>query len=344
MTRTRTNSASLGLKAHNLPYWVTYAFIAVTILVINLFTDALRYADTETYISFLNSLVYFPRDSWKYFEVFSNIYLLIAFWLMQSDVSGVVLAHYALTLGFVLGLRFVFPPNKSSWAALLFTCAIVGPLLAFVTIRATPAYFLVAVAAQLAMNRRISAWVFLVIAAMFHVSALLAAIPMAILYFDRNLPKLFRTGRSRKFYSFVIITAVLFGAALPQLSANIADLIQVIPVISKYNIYIVSSTSDTKIEHYLFFGFISSLTIIFMLVQTNQSAKLTSYVMVSFIMYVVMFFSASPVAAFRQTPFWVIPMIAVLPWARVGVNRLTASLFILLCIILFVFQFQQVYL
>ncbi|WP_339688740.1 EpsG family protein [uncultured Parasphingorhabdus sp.] len=343
MSQVSVNPDLFRQKTQNLPYWVAYAFIASAILIINLLTDPLYYADIDTYIQYTNALVYFPPDSWMYFEVFSNIYLLTTYWLTQSDVSGTILAHYLLSLGFLVGLRLVFPPDKSSWAALLFTCAMIGPLLAFVTIRATPAYFLIAIATHLAINRRRSTWVFLVVATMFHISALLAAVPLALLYFDQNLPKLFRAGRSRKLYFFIILVAAIFGAALPQLSLSVADLVRTIPIIAKYVVYIVAATEETNIEHYVFFAFVASMAIIFMLAQTAQSAKLTSYVMISFILYAIIFFTASPIAAFRQTPFWMIPMISVLPWEKIGMNRATAPLFILLCVGLFAFQFQQVY-
>ncbi|WP_417794691.1 EpsG family protein [Terasakiella pusilla] len=343
MIRPPTNLASFKRKAPNFAYWLAYTIIAATVLVVNLTTDALRYADMDTYIYYLNSLVYFPPDSLMYFEVFSNIYLLASYWFMQSDVYGVVLAHYVLGFIFVLGLRFVIPPGKASWAALLFTFALVGPLLAFVTIRATPAYFLVAVATQLAMNRRWTSWVILSAAAMFHISALLAAIPMAILYFDHVLPEPLRDGGSRKISVSIILAIAVFGAVIPTLSVNITDLIQSIPVISKYSAYAISGSSETKIEHLIFFGFVASLTVLFMIAQTTQSKKLTSYVIASFVIYAVIFFSTSPVAAYRQAPFWLISLIAVLPWARVGVKGPTVYVFVMICAGMFAFQFQGVY-
>lgn len=326
-----------------LSYWTVFGAIALTIAGFAVLSDPSRYADFDTYVFYLNGLVYFPPDSWMYFEVFSNIYLLSAYWLTQSVFSAIVLAHYGLGILFLLLLAIAFPARRSSWAALLFLFAILGPLLAFVTMRATPAYFLVAIGIRLAMDRRPSAWLMLGAAALFHISSLLAALPMALLYFENNLPKLLQASRSRKFHLMVTLSIIGFGAVLPQVSDNVTSLIQSIPVISKYDVYTNTVGEETRIGHYLFLVFVSFLTITFMAVRDEAAGRLNMYVMASFALYVVMFFSASPVAAFRQTPFWIMPMIAVLPWEKLGLNRATAPLLIIACISLFIFQFGQVY-
>jgi hypothetical protein len=240
-------------------------------------------------------------------------------------------------------LRTAFPARRSPWPTLLFMFAILGPLLAFVTMRATPAYFLVAIAVRYAIDRRIIAWLFLLLAAMFHISALLAAVPLGLLYFERNLPGMLRSNRSRKFYLFITLTIVAFGAILPALSSSVTSVVKSIPVISKYDVYTDSIATETRIGHYIFLVFISILTVIFLMARNELSGKLSIYVMSSFALYVVMFFSASPVAAFRQTPFWIMPMIALLPWERIGLTKATAPLFVIACAVLFVFQFGQVY-
>jgi hypothetical protein len=327
----------------HLSYRMVYGAMALVILGIDIFTQPTRYADLDTYVYYLDALVHYPPDSWMYFEVLSNIYLLVSHWLMQSVFLAVILAHYVLGLVFLALLGTAFPARSSSWPTLLFMFAILGPLLAFVTMRATPAYFLVAIAVRYAIDRRISAWLFLVLAAMFHISALLAAVPLGLLYFERNLPGMLRSNRSRKLYLFITLTVIAFGAILPELSSGVTSVIKSIPVISKYDVYTESIATETRIGHYIFLLFVSVLTIIFLMARDELSAKLSVYVMASFALYVVMFFSASPVAAFRQTPFWVMPMIALLPWKKVGLTKATAPLFVIACAVLFVFQFGQVY-
>lgn len=343
MTQPPTDTFLPARTDTRLSYWMVYGVIALTIFGINLFTDPTRYADFDTYIYYLDWLVHFPSDDWMYFEVFSNIYLLSAHWLARSVLLGMILAHYGLGIIFIILLGTTFPPHRSSWATLLFLFTILGPLLAFVTMRATPAYFLVAIGVLQAIDRRPSAWLFLAAASLFHFSSLLAALPMAVLYFERNLPPLFRADRSRKFYVLATIGIIAFGAVLPQLSGSITSLIQSIPAISKYDAYTNTIADETRIGHYLFLVFVTTLTIGFMAVRDASAGRLNGFVLMSFALYVVMFFSASPVAAFRQTPFWLLPMIAVLPWERMGLKRTTAPFFVIVCVGLFVFQFRQVY-
>lgn len=326
-----------------LAYFTTYGAIAMVVLIVNVFTDPARYADLDAYVYYLDTLVHFPPDSWLYFEVFSNIFLLTSYWLTLSVFSGVILAHYLIGIIFVLAMPAAFPLRRSPWPALLFMFAILGPLLAFVTMRATPAYFLVAVAVRHAMERRWTAWILLAAATLFHISSLLAFVPMALLYFEHMLPDFMRRNHSSRYYLFGTIIIMAFGAILPQVSSSVAGAIQSIPVISKYEVYANVSENQTQIGHYIFLLFAFGLTLAFMISARNEAHRLKIYIISSFLLYVVMFFSASPIAAFRQAAFWIIPMIAMLPWERVGINKITTPLFVVACAGLFVFQFQQVY-
>ena len=222
--------------------------------------------------------------------------------------------------------------------------AVLGPLLAFVTMRATPAYFLVAIGVRHAIERRPSAWLLLVAASLFHISSLLAAVPISLLYFESNLPSVLRSDQSRKFYLIAAVGVIALGGIIPQVSGSVTSLIQSIPAISKYDAYTESSSSPTQIGHYVFLVFIAILTFGFFALRTEKSGQLSVYVLASFALYVLLFFSSSPVAAFRQAPFWLMPMILTLPWEKLGLNRVTAPAFILVCSGLFAFQFYQIYL
>lgn len=343
MTETGAGSSIQTVTSGKTQYFIVYTAIVIVTIGINIFAQPARFADLDTYVYYLDGLVHFPSKSWMYFEVFSNLYLLISYWFTQSVLSAIIFAHYILNIIFLVLLLTAFPPRRSSWPALLLMFAILGPLLTFVTMRATPAYFLIAIGVRYAIDRRASAWVFLGAAAMFHISSLLAALPMALLYFENNLPRIMRSDRSRKFYLFATVGILALGAIIPQASSGATALIQSIPVISKYDAYTAEVLTQTSIGHYLFLGFLAGFVMAFMAVSDAISSRLKIYIIASFGLYVIMFFSASPVAAFRQAPFWLMPMIAILPWEKLGLNKLTVPLFIGACVGLFVFQFQQVY-
>ncbi|RZK32858.1 MAG: hypothetical protein EOO61_16510, partial [Hymenobacter sp.] len=233
--------------------------------------------------------------------------------------------------------------KRSPWTALLFTFAILGPLLAFVTMRATPAYFLVALGVRYATDRRPTAWLLLIAASLFHISSLLAALPIAILYFEPYLPKILRANKSRKFYIITIAVIFAIGGVLPQISGSVTSLIQSIPLVSKYDVYTDINSSPTQIGHYIFLAFVTLLTILFLIVKNNESERLSVFVLTSFAIYILLFFSSSPVAAFRQAPFWLMAMIATIPWEKLGIKNSTAVVFVFGCAGLFIFQFTQIY-
>ncbi len=325
-------------------YWITYGAIALVIMLFGIFTDPTRYADFDTYVYYLDALVYYPPPNWMYFEFFSNFNLLGAYWLTRSVLSAIVLAHYILGIVFLLATLVAYPARRTSWQALLFTFAVLGPLLAFVTLRATPAYFLIAISVRYAVDRRPVAWLCLAMAASFHISALLAAPAMILLYFERNLPSMIQSNRSKSYYLKVALCIIAVCVVLPSLSGSFNSIVKSIPVISKYEVYTdVSEGSVTQVGHYIFLVFISTLVLLFIRAQNEVSRRLNVYVLVSFALYVLLFFATSPVVAFRQTPFWIMPLIAVLPWDRLGVLRATGPAFVMVCAVLMIFQFSQVY-
>lgn len=343
MTEEPIDLVALSDSKAKYSYWMCYGLTVLVIAGIAIFTDPTRYADLDAYIYYLDSLVHFPPSSWIYFEVFSNLYLLSAHWLTGSVMSAIVLAHYGLGIIFLALLPTAFPPHRSPWTSLLFMFAVLGPLLALVTMRATPAYFLIAIGVRHAIERRPSAWLLLIAASLFHISSLLAALPMALLYFESNLPRLLRSDRSKKFYIITAVVILALGGILPQVSGSVTGIIQSIPVISKYEVYTDTNSSPTQIGHYIFLVFITILTLAFLTVSNEKSRRLNIYVLSSFALYVMLFFSSSPVAAFRQAPFWIMPMIALLPWEALGLRKATAPLFVMACAGLFAFQFSQVY-
>lgn len=328
-------------------YWFSLVGIALCILVIDLNTHANDYADLDTYLVYLSQLVHFPPDNWYYFEALSNFYLLFIHWLTDSVDQAVVVAHYLLGVMFVGFLAYASPPGRSSWPSLVFMFALLGSLLAFVTLRATPAYFLVAIGVRYALDRDRKTWACLVIATLFHASALLAAAPLAFLYFRDSLPSLLRAERPIRLFVIAVALFAVIGILGSQISKVAVSLIESIPILSKYVTYTDQNSSPnqaTSLNHYLFFAFVSVFAFFFFVFSNEKNRRLNEYVLISFVLYAVLFAGISPVAAVRQAPFWLMPMIGLYPWRRVGVTEATAPLFVLACAGLFYFQFEQVYL
>ena len=344
---TRPSVASTAILVGDAAYWLSLFIIASCILVIDLNTNAKDYADIDTYLIYLSQLVNFPDNNWYYFEAFSNFYLLFIHWLVRSVDESIEFAHYLLGIIFFSLLVIALPPKQSSWKSLLFVFAMFGPLLAFVTLRATPSYFLVAVGVQCAMRRSPKTWIYLSAAFFFHASALLAAGPIMFLYFRDSLPTVFRAERPVRLFVIATVLLVVVGIIAPQITKNAITLFESVPVLSKYIAYTDQGSSineSTSLSHYIFFVFVSGFTLLFLVFPVGNNRHLNEYVLISYVLYAALFVGISPVAAVRQAPFWLIPMIASYPWQRVWITETMTPLFLLVCGGLCYFQFGQVYL
>jgi len=327
-------------------YWITLAAIGACIIGVWLTTAASRFADFDTYVLYLDQLVHFPPINWWYFEALSNFYLLVLHNLTQSVETSIFAAHDLLAVAFVLFMVAAFPPKNSSWASILFLFCLLGPALAFVTLRATPAYFLVAIATLHAMRRDSRGWLYTFIAFLFHASTLLAVVPMLLLYNQDRLPGFLTGKHSLRLLVGLIVLLLPVAILLPQIASSAASLLQSTPYLSKYIAYtdeVLPADHVTSINHYIFLAFVLAYSIVFFWKMNKDASRISIYVMSSLFIYILAFFSLSPVAAFRQAPFFLLPMISLFPWRNIGLKGPMALVFIVACACLFYFQFDQVY-
>ncbi|WEK44385.1 MAG: EpsG family protein [Candidatus Sphingomonas colombiensis] len=330
----------------NTGYWVAIAAIGACIGAVWLTTKPGNFADVDTYILYLDQLIHFPPANWWYFEAFSNFYLILIHLIQPSVQSSVFIAHYILGITFIFLLIISFPPRISSWQSIFFFFCILGPVLAFVTLRATPAYFLISASVFRAMRRDPRAWIYVAVAFLFHASTLLALPPMLLLYFQKFLPQSLRGKRAAWILAIAISSLLVATAIFPQITSAPITLIQSTSYLSKYIAYtdeVLPTNHVTSISHYVFMVFVVLLTISFLISLDDRAKSIIIYVISSSFVYLSMFMALSPVAAFRQAPFFLIPMISLFPWQKFGIKGPVAFLFILACAVLFVFQFDQVY-
>jgi len=133
---------------------------------------------------------------------------------------------------------------------------------------------------------------------------------------------------------------------LPQIISAMISLIQNTPYLSKYIAYtdeVLPVDHVTSISHYVFMVFVVIFSGAFLISSSGDVDKIRIYIMSSILVYLFTFIALSPVAAFRQAPFFLIPMISLFPWKKFGINGPISFIFILACAGMFVFQFDQVY-
>ncbi|MEA1085877.1 hypothetical protein SFC76_16550 [Sphingomonas sp. CD22] len=323
--------------------------LLVTIL-IHATSDEIAFADAPQYLYYIDNLFFFRGDDWFVFEPFSKINF-IALRAMTGDTEKTVaLSHYFISTVYLIGTLVIFPPRQANWRGLLMAFALYGSQLAFVTIRATPAYMFTGIAMMQAFRGRYVSLFYMVVAIMFHISAALALVPMAIVLAGSRIGDLRFIHNPR----YLICLALLLGALAVVVGPAVVDVVknvfQNIPFLGKYLVFAVG-TSDTNgasivesfaIGHFVLLAGITAFVFMFLVVPDPLLRRLSIFVLFSYGLYLFVFLAFSPVAAFRQTPFWVIPAFSIFPWERVGWRGPAHILFLALALGMFVFQFSRV--
>lgn len=323
-------------------YYIALALIIISIVITALLTKTERFGDYDTYTMYIDSLVHFPSFDWLKLEPLSNIYLWFCYWLTLNVIGANNIAHTILLAAFPLLLFISFSPTRTPWPAILAIFGLFGPLLVFVTLRATPAYLLATWAVYEASARRPKAFVLIALALGFHFSSIMAIPPLIILYFRDKLPAWAHFERPG---IMLLLGFVIVAAAANFLAETALTYISAIPFLSKYVAYSATANEniETSVNHYIFLGISTGMLLAFLFLARGEASRLKIYVISSFLIYIALFIAASPVAAFRQTPFWILPLIGTFPWQRYVTSGPVAFLFVLACEAMFVLQINGVY-
>ncbi len=100
--------------------------------------------------------------------------------------------------------------------------------------------------------------------------------------------------------------------------------------------------SGFAVGHFVLLAAITGFTAIFMLLNDVRTRNVAIFVIISYIFYAFTFFAFSPIAAFRQTPFWMLPAFSIFPWDRIGWRGAGQIVFLALATGIFLFQFSRV--
>ena len=233
---------------------------------------------------------------------------------------------------------------------MLVAFAIFGPQLAFVTLRATAAYFFVASGALLVLRNQIRGLWAGLIALLFHVSAALALSPIAGFLLARRLRQLQWLQRPAVLLRVVLVGAVIVAVAGSSIIDLTKSLFLAIPYLSKYMSFVQDDGSGGDngglarfaVAHFIFLAALTGFVLAFLTVADRRTRAASVYVLISYAIYLFIFFGFSPIAAFRQTPFWMLPAVAIFPWRRVGWSGLASPVFCLAVSGVFAFQFTRV--
>lgn len=245
--------------------------------------------------------------------------------LTGSTHGAIVLAHWALgifTSSAILAVAFRY---RLKWQGVMLSIAMFGPLLAMVTIRATPAYLLCVAATLVVSDRRFLGLALVGIATLFHNTAILALGPILIIIAQKTFPKLMSSFQNK---TLIALSASVFGFVFLLLRQDIfilfQDIISYAPgFMQKYMIYftsggiehqINSSRDDVSIFHILFIIGATFIFVLYILFSQKDQEEYRIFAVASFVIFIIL--STNPVISYRQSIFWLTPLLLTFPWAR----------------------------
>ena len=315
-------------------------------------SDEINFADAPQYLTYTDNLFFYRPPDWFVFEPFSKI-MLIGLRALTGDTEHAVAgAHYVISIMFLLGMLAIFPPSQGNWRGLIMMFALYGPQLAFVIVRATPAYMIASVAVLQAVRGQKRAFAFVALATMFHVSAVLALVPIVTLFFKSRFKGLSAAlHKPRVLLSMLFLIFFIMGVLGPFILSSTKTLFSNVPFLGKYLVFAVgaSDTGSTgnlvstfAIGHFVLLLAITAFTIGFLLINDAITRNVAIFVIVSYVFYAFIFLAFSPIAAFRQTMFWALTAFSIFPWQRIGWRGIGHAPFLALATGMFLFQFSRV--
>lgn len=338
-------------EKNNIGYIFIIYFFCIALLIFYYFSRAEDIPDYYAYLQIIDKIYYFYDPSDIFYEPASTLLLYTSRLITGDSVSAVTASRYFTTFIFILFVFYVGRYRNVSTFSLVLILTLFGPLIGFVTIRATPAYLLVAIAALDANEGKGRALLWAALAIQFHVSAALA-VPAIIFTLIQN-----RTSYIsfiEKSLNGVIIFFILFSSLFVFFGDSISNLllqaVSQINFLAKYVSYVgvldESSVDYGRMDggynlfHQIYFIAVFIFFMFFIYQKNIVCIRSRSYVIVSFAIFLFMQFS--PVSAFRFSIFWIVPALIFIPWDSYLKSLVIRFSVTIICLGLFIFQLNQI--
>jgi hypothetical protein len=329
-------------KANRTAPYLIYAVIFFVIIYVRISIPVEFFADFNGYFLSLEGLLSQPDSSWIFSDPLGWGPIIGLYYVLGNIYEAIFWGNILLSLIFFVGLVYISEKYAVAWQGILVMTCLFGSLLAFVTIRATPAYLLVALAAlETNRGKQFKPLSLLFIASLFHSSALLAA-PGIIAAILCHRSQILSSWAASPQKSLVVFATLLVPALFLQ--QQLSDFLSIIieffsSSIGRFTAYIPTDQGGANIDtgersnndlFYALFCFVS--VVIFMIFSEKYFLRIRVFVLISFMVFSAMFFQ--PTAAFRQSLYWFIPMILIFPWKKFAFGGLGNAVLIIGCIVL----------
>ncbi|MGH6697160.1 hypothetical protein [Sphingopyxis sp.] len=297
----------------------------ISVMYIRYNYDSFNIADYDAYAYFTD--VYwsgFDR-SWILSEPFGWGSLLALRWVTGSTHYAIVAAHWLLSLTTCAAILLLSYRYRLKWQGVMMSIAMFGPLLAIVTIRATPAYLLCVGAALLAARGSLFALALVGLAILFHNTAILALIPILLILFQNKFPNSVKIFENK---TVIIVASAITGLIFLFYRQDLFNLFENIIAIApgfmqKYVVYFTSGGSEaavnaarepTSLFHIFFIAGATLMFTLYIFLSGEEQRTYRLFAISSFAIYIVL--STNPVTSFRQSIFWIIPILLTFPWEK----------------------------
>jgi hypothetical protein len=332
-----------------IPYFI-YSVTLIIIFYVRISIPVELFGDFEGYRLSVERLLSSYENGWLVSDPLGWAPLIALYYLFGNIYDAIYWSNMALSLIFFFGLIYIGEKYVVVWQGILVLICLFGSLLAFITIRATPAYLLITVAALETNNRKqVRPIVLLLLASLFHGSALLAAPGIiAGILCHRSKTLLSWVDRPQKIFlvlAVLLIPVYLFQDKFKEILLNILDIFS--DSLGRFSTYLPSDRDYTTVDpnmrsnsdlYYAIFVFTAFSA--FMIFSSRHFVRIRAFILLSFIVFTAMLFQ--PTAAFRQSLYWLVPMILVFPWKRFEFGGAGNMVLIIGCAVVGYLGFQGV--
>ena len=287
-------------------------FLAIycTLFFLRLYLPPSYFADYIAYENIVNnSSSIFDNSLYEWltyatFSLFGNLRLLgldPVYWLYIYNF---------LLVGSLFFLLIKISSNTLSGVFIIM--ALYAALFSYVLLRAAPAYLVIALSVVYgSIGKKKTSSLLAFISIFYHISAVLPAIVVVLL--NINSPSIYKL--SGIFFKLSIVLAILqiinIWLGVNIMPSALIDVISEYESIEKYGVYVENSNKIT-VYHVVYFIISCSIIILLRIKDVLVSKYLALYFYILFGLCAVMIIS--PVAAFRMSIFYMLPLLLIFPW------------------------------
>lgn len=262
--------------------------------------------------------------------------------ITENAADSISAYQYALTTFFLVSFTLLVLKSEVEWQGALLVLGLYGALMAFVTLRATPAIFFVLLALSQAAKGNWRCVLSCAVAVAFHISSLFVIPAIAMAFLQNRFIRwqyFFSLSRLIKLIYFGIIFLGLLADQIVKVFAVSA--INLLPdEYKKYLSYFDNIGFGVSSAHYVYFACITLIVWFYLNSENEKYVRYRGYILVSYFTFCAMFIS--PVIAFRQSLFWTIPIIIFYPWSALKNIKSFNIFIVILSVCLMAFSFKYI--